>query len=95
MNVRVRTTAFVKTLLGKGELELSLPDRATIDVLFRCLGGLGDERLAAYGAVPEDEDALLPLRVVVNGRDIGDLEGRRTVLSEGDDVLVYMYLAGG
>ena len=29
-----------------------------------------------------------PLRVLVNGRDIGALDDRRTVLGEGDDVLV-------
>lgn len=95
MNVTVRTMAIVKTLLGTGEFELSLPDGANIDVLFRRLGELGDERLAPYVAVPEREDALLPLRVIVNGRDIGDLGGRRTVLSDGDDVLVFMFLAGG
>jgi molybdopterin converting factor small subunit len=87
--------ALVKTLLGRGEVGVTLPDGATIDVLFRRLGELGDERLAPYVAVPERKDALLPLRVVVNGRDIVHLDGRRTVLSDGDDVLVYMYLAGG
>lgn len=95
MTVTVRTMALVKTLLGRGEVELSLPDGATIDILFRFLGQIGDERLAPYVAVPEREDALLPLRVVVNGRDIADLDGRRTVLSDGDDVLVFMFLAGG
>ena len=95
MHVTVRTMALVKTLLGRGEVGVTLPDGATIDVLFRRLGELGDERLAPYVAVPEREDALLPLRVVVNGRDIAQLDGRRTVLFDGDDVLVFMYLAGG
>ena len=85
----------MKTLLGHGQFEVAVADEATIDDLFRRLGELGDERLAPYVAVPEREDALLSLRVLVNGRDISELDGRRTVLSEGDEVLVFMPLAGG
>jgi molybdopterin converting factor small subunit len=32
---------------------------------------------------------------MVNGRDIGVLEGRSTVLGDGDDVLVFVPIAGG
>ena len=95
IRVTVRTVALVKTLLGQGDMELRLGEGTTIDGLFRRLAALGDERLAPYVAVPERDDALLPLRVIVNGRDIAQGEGRRTVLRDGDDVLVFMPLAGG
>lgn len=95
MNVTVRTVALVKTLLGQGELEMALPEGATIDAVFQRLGELGDARLAPYVAVPDREDAYLPLRVIVNGRDMAQLDGRHTVLSEGDDVFVFMPPAGG
>ncbi|OFW56745.1 MAG: hypothetical protein A2133_12235 [Actinobacteria bacterium RBG_16_64_13] len=95
MEVRFRTVALVRTLLGQGEIELSLPDGSTIEGLFERLGELGDERLAPYVAVPKKETEHLPLRVIVNGRDISTLQGRRTVLNEGDDVFVFMPLAGG
>ena len=36
-----------------------------------------------------------PLRVMVNGRDIGALDDRRTLLADGDDVLVLTPIAGG
>lgn len=85
----------MKTLLGDGLVEVALADGATVDVLFRHLGERGDARLAPYVTVPEREDALLPVRVLVNGRDISELDGRRTVLSDGDEVLVFMPLAGG
>jgi molybdopterin converting factor small subunit len=68
MNVKVRSVALVKTLLGSTEIDLSLP---------------------------EQEDAHLPLRVVVNGHDLAVLEGRRTVLEDGDDVLIFVPLARG
>ena len=95
IHVTVRTIALLKTLLGRDEIDIALPDGADVDSLFHRLGELGDERLAPYVAVPERDDALLPLRVLVNGQDISRLNGRRTALSDGDEVLVFMPLAGG
>jgi len=95
MRVTVRTVALVKTLLGRGEIDVSLPAGATLDGLFACLGEIGGERLAPYVAVPQNANDHLPLRVIVNGQDIATLNGRRTVLNDGDEVLVFMPLAGG
>ncbi len=95
MNVTVRSVGQLKTLLGQGEMPLCLTVGTTIDGLFACLGEMGDERLAPYVAIPDKKDAHLPVRVMVNGCDIGRLQGRGTVLEEGDDVLIFMPLAGG
>lgn len=95
MNVRVRTIGIVQTLLGRADVGVQLPEGATIDALFDALAALGGERLAPYVAVPERQDALLCLRVMVNGRDITGTGGRRTALAEGDEVFVFMPLAGG
>ena len=95
MRVTVRTVALVKMLLGRGEVDVSLSPGATVDELFARLGELGGERLAPYVAVPSNENDHLPLRVMVNGRDIAVLNGRRTELRDGDDVLVFMPVAGG
>lgn len=95
MKVRVRSIALIKTLLGKAEMELELPGGTMIDGLLLRLSELGGERLAPYLAVPKEESAHAPLRVMVNGRDIAALEGRRTVLEDGDDVLIFIPIAGG
>jgi molybdopterin converting factor small subunit len=95
MNVTVRSIALIKTLLGQGEMLLTLADGATIDDLLRRLTEVGGEKLAPYVAVPKEESAHAPLRVMVNGRDITVLAGRRTVLEEGDDVLIFIPIAGG
>ena len=95
MNVKVRSVALVKTLLGHDEIDLTLPAGTTVDGLFARLAELGGEKLAPYVAVPEAENAYLPLRVIVNSKDIMALDGRRTVLKDGDEVLVFMPLAGG
>ena len=95
MNVTVRSIALIKTLLGRGEMVLALADGATIDDLLRRLTEVGGEKLAPYVAVPKEESAHAPLRVMVNGRDITVLAGRRTVLEEGDDILIFIPIAGG
>ena len=95
MNVKVRSIAFIKALLGQAEMDLVLPSGATIDELLVRLSELGGDRLAPYVAVPKEQSAHAPLRVMVNGRDIAALAGRQTVLKEGDDVLVFIPIAGG
>ncbi len=95
MNITVRSIALIRTLLGQAEMELTLADGATIaDVLARLID-VGGEKLAPYLAVPKEESAHAPLRVMVNGRDIAALAGRKTVLQEGDDVLIFVPIAGG
>jgi molybdopterin converting factor small subunit len=95
MNVKVRSIALIKTLLGQAEIELALNEGATIDGLLGRLSEVGSDKLAPYLAVPKEQSAHAPLRVMVNGRDIEALQGRRTVLREGDDVLIFIPIAGG
>lgn len=95
MKIIVRSIALIKTLLGRGEMELTLADGATIDDLLAELTEIGGEKLAPYVRVPKEESAHAPLRVMVNGRDIAVLAGRKTVLKEGDEVLIFIPIAGG
>ncbi|MBC7294478.1 MAG: MoaD/ThiS family protein, partial [Thermoleophilia bacterium] len=44
---------------------------------------------------PKEATPYAPLRVMVNGRDIVALEGRQTVLNDGDEVLFFIPIAGG
>lgn len=95
VTVRVRSIALIRTLLGKEQIELSLPEGATIhDVLAR-LTETGDPKLAHYLAEPKVKSAHAPLRIMLNGRDSTALKGRDTVVSEGDDILVFIPIAGG
>jgi molybdopterin converting factor small subunit len=72
-----------------------LPAGATIDALLARLAEIGGEKLAPHLAEPQEQSPHAPLRVVVNGRDALALAGRRTVLNEGDDVLIFIPIAGG
>lgn len=95
MRIVVRSIALIKTLLGEGEMDLTLVDGVNIDDLLARLTEIGGEKLAPYVRVPKEESAHAPLRVMVNGRDIAALAGRKTVLEEGDEVLIFIPIAGG
>ena len=91
----MRSIALIRSLLGKEQLDLSLPQGATIEDLLARLTEAGDPKLATYLAEPKEKSAHAPLRIMVNGRDITVLHGRNTVLADGDDVLVFIPIAGG
>ena len=95
MKIKVRTIALLKSLLGQGDLELDLPPGATVGDLLSQVAGMGGEELARYLAEPKEATPYAPLRVMVNGRDIVALEGRQTVLNDGDEVLFFIPIAGG
>ena len=95
MKVRVRSIALIRSLLGKEQIELSLPKGATVEDALARLTEIGDPKLASYLAEPKEKSAHAPLRIMVNGRDITVLQGRSTVLADGDDVLVFIPIAGG
>ena len=95
MKVRVRSIALIRSLLGKEQIELSLPEGATVEDALARLVEIGDPKLAPYLAEPKEKSAHAPLRIMVNGRDITVLQERSTVLADGDDVLVFIPIAGG
>jgi molybdopterin converting factor small subunit len=95
ITVKVRSIALIRTLLGKEEIMVSLPEGATVETLLSRLTEQGDPKLASYFALPEQASAHAPLRIMVNGRDITVLAGRQTVLSQDDDVLIFIPIAGG
>lgn len=95
VNVGVRSIALIRTLLGKEQINLSLPEGATIEDVIARLLEIGDPKLASYLAEPKEKSAHAPLRIMINGRDITVLQGRNSVVAEGDDILVLIPIAGG
>lgn len=93
--VHVRTIGLLSSLMRQGEFDVSLPGGATVaDLLDRLSATYGGE-VAEHLNAPVEAMAHPPLRVMVNGRDIGALDDRATVLTEGDEVLVLTPVAGG
>jgi len=95
IHVRVRTIGLLKSLMSQGELTVSLADGGSVGDLLAQMAETYGGQVAAHLAVQTDVAAHPPLRVMVNGRDIGALDDRRTVLFDADDVLVMTPIAGG
>jgi molybdopterin converting factor small subunit len=93
--VKVRSIALIRTLIGHEQVELSLPEGATIQDVLDRLAEMGDPKLATYLAEPKEKSAHAPLRIMLNGRDITVLQDRATRVGEGDDILVFIPIAGG
>ena len=95
ITVKVRTILTIKKILGKGEIELSLPEKSTLkDLVTTLVNRFGDE-LASLLLEPETRNVLPHIRLMVNGRDIAFLSGMETVLQPGDDVLILPPVSGG
>ena len=94
-NVNVRSVGMVRQLLGHAELAVAVPEGTTVAGLLRVLAQEKSEKMAPFAIEPTGPSGHAPLRVMVNGRDIQALDGRHTVLEEGDDVLMFVPIAGG
>jgi len=93
--VKVRTIGPLKALFGAGELDVTLPEGASVDDLLARLTESFGERCTPYFA-PQTSAAALPhLRIMVNGRDIAVLGGRQAVLAGNDEILMLTPVAGG
>lgn len=95
MIVRVRTIGLLRSLLRQGEFDVDLPEGSSVEALLERLAETYGGAVAAHLTAPVEPDAHPPLRVMVNGRDIGALDDRWTVLADGDDVLILTPVAGG
>jgi len=95
ITVKVRSIALLRSLIGQAELDVSLAEGAEIGDLLPLLAERGDGELAQHLAQPVEKSAHEALRVMVNGRDIAALNGRQTVLKDGDVVLLMIPIAGG
>ena len=95
ITVKVRTILAIKKLLGKGEIELSVPEKSTLQELVTTLvNNFGDD-LASLLLESETRNVLPHIRLMVNGRDIAFLNGMDTVLQPGDEVLILPPVSGG
>ncbi|MGZ4903282.1 MAG: ubiquitin-like small modifier protein 1 [Halobacteriota archaeon] len=87
--VKVRLFANIREIMGSTEVTLSA----------RSIGELLDLLTAMRPALQDvlfDEGELRPyITVMVNGRNIRDIDGSRTVLTEGDEVAIFPPVSGG
>jgi sulfur-carrier protein len=93
--VKVSTILTLKTIMGSGETELSIPEASTLGQLVTTLVNRWGDELASYIYEPNSKSLRPYIRVMVNGRDIAFLERMETVLQNGDEVLILPPVSGG
>ncbi|BES80877.1 ubiquitin-like small modifier protein 1 [Pyrodictium abyssi] len=90
--VKVKLFAIYSEAAGIRELEVDLPENATVLDLARLL----EEKFPGLrGELVEGNDISEEARVLVNGRNIEWLEGSKTRLRDGDTVAFFPPAAGG
>lgn len=95
IKVKIHTILGIKDIIGQRELEVSLPQGSNLEALLSWMVKTWGESLAAYLFHPDNLSPLPRLRLMVNGQDIGFLDGLDTVLQDGDEVLIIPPVAGG
>jgi molybdopterin synthase sulfur carrier subunit len=95
ISVKVRTILTIKKILGKGEIEVPVPENTTLKELITILGNRFGDELTSLLAGPENRNRLPHIRYMVNGRDIAFLNGMETALESGDEVLILPPVSGG
>jgi MoaD family protein len=95
ITVKVRTILALKKILGKGEVELSVPERSTLEELLETMVGRWGDELASHLFEPKGTTVLPSIRLMVNGRDIAFLNRMKTVLQDRDEVLILPLVSGG
>ena len=95
MTVKVRSIGPLKSLFGRGLLDATLSEGATVADLMESLAETFGEQASRYFVNETDAAGFYLLRVMVNGRDIAVLDGRQTVLCDGDEILMLIPVAGG
>ena len=89
----VRLFGSLRELAGEREIDVSLPDGATVRDLLNRLGEL--RPILAQRLLDEDGNIPRSVNVFVNGRDIRDLGGLDTPVMPDDEVTLLPPAAGG
>lgn len=95
MSVKVQTILDLKRIVGKGEVELPVPEGSTVADLLRNMTERWGEELSSRLFEPETHRLFSHIQIMVNGRAMAFLKGMETVLQDGDDVLILPPAAGG
>ena len=85
----------LKRIIGSGEIELSIPERSTLEELLATMVKRWGKELSSRLLESNSSIPLPYIRLMVNGRDIAFLNRVKTELQEGDEILILPPIAGG
>ncbi len=95
IKVKVRTILALKKILGKGKVDIPVPEGSTVEECLNAMVDTWGNKLASE-LFNQSGSSLQPyFRLMVNGKDIAFLSGMETVLQEGDEILILPPVGGG
>ena len=95
ITIKVQTILYLKKIIGAPEIEVPVQRGCTLQgFLEKMVNDRGDE-LASHLFKTNSTEILPHLRLMINGRDIGFLDGMNTELHNGDEVLILPPVSGG
>ncbi|KPK30837.1 MAG: hypothetical protein AMK69_02225 [Nitrospira bacterium SG8_3] len=95
ITLKIRTILDLKQILGKREVDISVPEKSTLEALLVTMLETWGDELASYLFEPNTTTPLPHIRLMVNGQDIAFLNGMETVLQDGDEILILPPVGGG
>ena len=95
MKVTLHTILGLKQVIGQRLTEIDLPHGSTVEDLVTYLKERWGDKLSTHLFDPASGAVLPYVRIMVNGQTIQFLEGIKTPLEEGDEVLILPPASGG
>lgn len=95
INITLKTILNFKKIIGKGEIDFTVEKGTVLEEALENLIETYGKELESNLFNPHDRSLLQHVRLIVNGRDIAFLNGIRTILQEGDEILILPPVAGG
>jgi len=95
MKVTLHTILEIKDVIGQRLTEIELPSGSTVDDFLAYMKERWGDELSISLFHPNSVEVLPYVRVMVNGQTIEFLEGRDTLLKDGDEILILPPVSGG
>jgi molybdopterin converting factor small subunit len=95
MKITLHTILELKQVIGQKQIEIELPDGLIMESFLAYMKHRWGEQIAPHLIDPASGGFHSHLRVMVNGQTIQFLQGMKTVLKEGDEVLILPLISGG
>jgi len=95
MRIRIHSVLGIKQAIGQKITEIELPGGSTVEDFIAYVTEKWGDKLSSQLLDP-DSGAVLPyVRIMINGQTIQYLQGVKTLLKEGDEVLLLPPASGG
>ncbi|MBP1622244.1 MAG: molybdopterin synthase small subunit [Acidobacteria bacterium] len=95
MRIKIHSVLGIKQAIGQKITEIELPGGSTVEDFIAYVTEKWGDKLSSQLLDP-DSGAVLPyVRIMINGQTIQYLQGVKTLLKEGDEVLLLPPASGG